>query len=96
LVWSKRSRLRKKNIVQANTRNSLSRLKKASPSPGTPFFFATSRYHTMVKRSIMEKPQIVAYLKTSCGWSNGVRAVLEKYELPYEEKDIIQNPAFRW
>ena len=44
----------------------------------------------------MEKPQIVAYLKTSCGWSNGVRAVLKKYSLPYEEKDIIQNPAFRW
>ena len=44
----------------------------------------------------MDKPQIVAYLKTSCGWSNGVRAVLKKYNLPYEEKDIIQNPAFRW
>lgn len=44
----------------------------------------------------MDKPQIVAYLKTSCGWSNGVRAVLRKYSLPYEEKDIIQNPAFRW
>ena len=44
----------------------------------------------------MEKPQIVAYLKTSCGWSNGVRAVLKKYDLPYQEKDIIQNPAFRW
>jgi len=25
-----------------------------------------------------------------------VRAVLAKYELSYEEKDIIQNPAFRW
>ena len=44
----------------------------------------------------MDKPQIVAYLKTSCGWSNGVRAVLAKYGLPYEEKDIIKNPAFRW
>src|SRR5258705_13896489 len=44
----------------------------------------------------MDKPQIVAYLKTSCGWSNGVRAVLKKYNLPYEEKDIIKNPAFRW
>ena len=44
----------------------------------------------------MEKPQITAYLKTQCGWSNGVRAVLRKYDLPYEEKDIIQNPAFRW
>ncbi|MDP9292543.1 MAG: glutaredoxin [Verrucomicrobiota bacterium] len=44
----------------------------------------------------MDKPQIVAYLKTYCGWSAGVRAVLDKYELPYAEKDIIQNPAFRW
>src|SRR5690606_15383640 len=26
----------------------------------------------------------------------GVRAVLRKYELPYEEKDILKNPAFRW
>ncbi len=44
----------------------------------------------------MEKPQITAYLKTHCGWSAGVRAVLSKYDLPYTEKDIIQNPAFRW
>jgi glutaredoxin-related protein len=49
----------------------------------------------------MDKPNIVAYLKTSCGWSNGVRAVLKKYHLDnkeenYVEKDIIQNPAFRW
>lgn len=44
----------------------------------------------------MEKPKITAYLKTYCGWSAGVRAVLAKYDLPYEEKDIIQNPAFRW
>ncbi len=44
----------------------------------------------------MEKPQITAYLKTQCGWSNGVRAVLKKYDLSYTEKDIIQNPAFRW
>ena len=44
----------------------------------------------------MSKPTITAWLKTYCGWSNGIRAVLAKYELPYEEKDIIQNPAFRW
>jgi monothiol glutaredoxin len=44
----------------------------------------------------MGKPQITAYLKTHCGWSGGVRAVLAKYDLPYIEKDIIQNPAFRW
>ena len=41
-------------------------------------------------------PNITAYLKTYCGWSQGVRAVLAKYALAYEEKDIIKNPAFRW
>src|SRR2546423_14564965 len=44
----------------------------------------------------MDTPNITAYLKTTCGWSAGVRAVLAKYNLPYTEKDIIQNPAFRW
>ena len=44
----------------------------------------------------MDTPQIIAYLKTYCGWSAGVRAVLAKYNLQYTEKDIIQNPAFRW
>jgi glutaredoxin len=44
----------------------------------------------------MDKPPITAYLKTYCGWSAGVRAILQKYQLPYTEKDIIQNPAFRW
>jgi len=42
----------------------------------------------------MQTPEITAYLKTYCGWSAGVRAVLAKYNLPYTEKDIIQNPAF--
>ena len=40
----------------------------------------------------MEKPRIVAYLKPSCGWSRGVRAVLEKYDLSYEDRDIKNNP----
>lgn len=44
----------------------------------------------------MDTPQIIAYLKTTCGWSAGVRAVLAKYKLTFTEKDIIQNPAFRW
>ena len=48
------------------------------------------------KVEAMETPQITAYLKTHCGWSAGVRAVLAKYNLQYTEKDIIQNPAFRW
>lgn len=44
----------------------------------------------------MDTPEITAYLKTHCGWSAGVRAALAKYNLKYTEKDIIQNPAFRW
>ncbi len=40
--------------------------------------------------------EITAYLKTFCGWSEGVRAIFRKYDLPFEEKDIIKNPAFRW
>src|SRR5436189_696435 len=44
----------------------------------------------------MQTPEITAYLKTYCGWSAGVRAILAKYNLSYTEKDIIQNPAFRW
>lgn len=43
-----------------------------------------------------QKPPITAYLKTFCGWSEGVRAIFRKYELEFEEKDIIKNPAFRW
>jgi len=43
-----------------------------------------------------ESPKITAYLKTFCGWSEGVRAIMRKYELPFEEKDIIKNPAYRW
>lgn len=40
----------------------------------------------------MSQPTIVAYLKPVCGWSNGVRAVMNKYGLTYEDKDIINNP----
>lgn len=44
----------------------------------------------------MSQPKITAYLKTYCGWSEGVRAIFRKYNLDFEEKDIIKNPAFRW
>ena len=37
------------------------------------------------------QPEIVAYLKPVCGWSNGVRAVLAKYGLQYEDRDIIND-----
>src|SRR5688572_19142860 len=43
----------------------------------------------------MNKPKIIAYLKPMCGWSNGVRAVMKKYDLPFEDRDIINNPAQR-
>ena len=41
----------------------------------------------------MANPKIIAYLKPVCGWSNGVRATLSKYNLEYEDKDIINNPT---
>lgn len=43
----------------------------------------------------MEKPKIVAYLKPFCGWSQGVRAVLRKYDLPFEDRDIWNDPMQR-
>ena len=43
----------------------------------------------------MNKPKIVAYLKPTCGWSGGVRAILKKYDLPFEDRDIINDPAQR-
>lgn len=44
----------------------------------------------------MASPEITCYLKTYCGWSEGVRAIMRKYDLSFTEKDIIANPAFRW
>jgi glutaredoxin len=43
----------------------------------------------------MNKPKVIAYLKPTCGWSQGVRAVLRKYDLPYEDRDIINDPLQR-
>lgn len=34
---------------------------------------------------------IKAYLKPHCGWSNGVRAILAKHQLNYEDIDIIND-----
>lgn len=33
-------------------------------------------------------------MKPHCGYSRGIRAILEKYSLEYEEKDIARNPIF--
>ena len=43
-----------------------------------------------------ENIEVTAYLKTFCGWSEGVRAIFRKYDIEFEEKDIIKNPAYRW
>src|SRR5262245_47470819 len=43
----------------------------------------------------MTKPKIIAYLKPTCGWSQGVRAIMRKYDLAYEDRDIINDPMQR-
>lgn len=43
----------------------------------------------------MNKPKIIAYLKPSCGWSQGVRAIMRKYDLSFEDRDIINDPVQR-
>lgn len=35
--------------------------------------------------------KIKAYLKPHCGWSNGVRAIMRKHHLEFEDLDIINN-----
>lgn len=35
--------------------------------------------------------KIKAYLKPHCGWSMGVRVIMDKYELAYEDIDIVNN-----
>jgi glutaredoxin len=35
--------------------------------------------------------KINAYLKPSCGWSNGVRAIMRKHGLAFNDIDIINN-----
>ena len=34
---------------------------------------------------------IKAYLKPQCGWSNGVRAIMRKHSLAFEDIDIINS-----
>lgn len=35
--------------------------------------------------------EIIAYLKPTCGWSMGVRAIMDKYKLAYQDRDIINQ-----
>ena len=48
-----------------------------------------------VRLNDMNKLKVIAYLKPSCGWSQGVRAIMRKYDLPFEDRDIINDPAQR-
>jgi monothiol glutaredoxin len=43
----------------------------------------------------MNTPKVIAYLKPTCGWSQGVRAILRKYDLPFEDRNIVNDPAQR-
>jgi glutaredoxin len=37
--------------------------------------------------------KIKAYLKPHCGWSRGVRAIMRKYDLEYDDINILNGPA---
>ena len=39
--------------------------------------------------------KIITYMKPSCGWSTGVRAIMRKYDLPFEDRDIINDSEHR-
>ncbi len=43
----------------------------------------------------MKETKVIAYLKPTCGWSQGVRAVLRKYQLPFEDRDVLNDAAQR-
>ena len=43
------------------------------------------------RKTSMNPPKIIAYLKPSCGWSQGVRAIMRKYTLAYDDRDLINN-----
>jgi hypothetical protein len=45
------------------------------------------------QKTPMKPPKITAYLKPTCGWSQGVRAILRKYALAYEDYDVIKQPV---
>ena len=38
---------------------------------------------------------VIAYLKQQCGWSRGVREVLAKYGIEYEERQIHEPKNFQ-
>ena len=36
--------------------------------------------------------EIQAYLKPHCGWSMGVRAIMQKYDNEFTDLDVVNNP----
>ncbi len=58
-------------------------------------FQLPASYGNLGGTETMNTPKIIAYLKPSCGWSQGVRAVMRKYDLPFEDRDIINDPVQR-
>lgn len=53
--------------------------------------FCTLYLHFLEKVSKHLIMKIKAYLKPHCGWSMGVRAIMDKYDLKYDDLDIINN-----
>ena len=41
------------------------------------------------------KPKVTAYLKEECGWSRGVRSILDKYKFIFEEKTLNSAENFQ-
>ena len=37
--------------------------------------------------------KIRSYLKPQCGWSMGVRAIMDKYNLLYEDLNVVDDPG---
>ncbi len=46
-----------------------------------------------IQETKTENPTIIAWMKPFCGWSNGVRAVFQKYGLSFDDRDIINIAA---
>jgi glutaredoxin len=42
--------------------------------------------------TLTSRPRIIAYYKSGCGWTPGVRAVLEKYGLECEYREVSRDP----
>lgn len=38
---------------------------------------------------------VIVYTKTGCPWTTAVTAFLEANRIPFEERDILKNPAYR-